>query len=122
MPAFEVISQLVIEHAGSHLEQPMRGGHCPSHLLPLDEPLADDLVDGRLDKTGGDRFAVPLTISVIRDRRRVGRYVVHEFVQFILQGGCARRQKSAVLRVVVPCKILFSMRYKRSGYRYLCFW
>jgi hypothetical protein len=26
------------------------------------------------------------------------------------------------MRVVVPCKILFSMRYKRSGYRYLCFW
>ena len=91
MPAFEVISQLVIEHAGSHLEQPMCTGHRPSHLLLLDEPLADDLVDSRLDKASRDRLAVPMTISVIRDRRYVRRYVVHEFVQFILRGGCARR-------------------------------
>jgi hypothetical protein len=44
-------------------------GHRPSHLLLLDEPLADDLVDGRLDKAGRDRLAVPVTIGVIRDRR-----------------------------------------------------
>src|ERR1017187_3793409 len=44
-------------------------GHRPSHLLLLDEPLADDLVDGRLDKPSRDRLAVPVTISVIRDRR-----------------------------------------------------
>jgi hypothetical protein len=33
-----------------------------------------------------DRLAVPVTISVIRDRRHVGRYVVHEFVELILKG------------------------------------
>src|SRR6266851_1519315 len=85
MPAFEVISQLVIEHAGSHLEQPMRAGHRPSHLLLLHEPLADDLVDSRLDKASRDRLAVPVTVSVIRDRCHVRRYVVHEFVEFILK-------------------------------------
>ena len=26
------------------------------------------------------------------------------------------------VRDVVPCKILFSMRYKKSVYRYRCFW
>lgn len=41
---------LLIEHAGSYLEQSMCAGHGPSHLLLLDEPLADDLVDSRLDK------------------------------------------------------------------------
>jgi hypothetical protein len=43
MPAFEVMTWLLIEHAGSYLEQPMCTGHRPSHLLLLDEPLADDL-------------------------------------------------------------------------------
>ena len=60
-------------------------GHRPSHLLLLDEPLADDLVDGRLDKAGRDRLAVPVTISVIRDRRHVRCYVVYEFFEFILK-------------------------------------
>jgi hypothetical protein len=91
MPAFEVITKLLIEHAGLHLEQPMCTGHRPSHLLLLDEPFADDLVDSRLDKASRDWLAVPVTISVIRDRRHVGRYVIDEFVQFILYGGCARR-------------------------------
>src|SRR6266481_2373824 len=85
MPAFEVITKLLIEHAGSHLEQPMCTGHRPSHLLLLDEPPTDDLVDSRLDKASRDRLAVPVTISVIRDRCHVRRYVVHEFVEFILK-------------------------------------
>jgi hypothetical protein len=60
MPTFEVFSQLVIENAGSHLEQPMRAGHRPSHLLLLHEPLADDLVLGQkvtayAEWTGGRR-------------------------------------------------------------------
>ena len=63
----------------------MCSGHRPSHLLLLDEPLADDLVDGRLDKAGRDGLAVPMTISVIRDRRYVRRYAVHEFIEFILK-------------------------------------
>jgi hypothetical protein len=58
---------------------------CPRHLLLLDEPLADYLVDGRLDKSGRNRLAVPMTIGVIRDRRHVGRYVVHELIEFLLQ-------------------------------------
>ena len=60
-------------------------GHGPSHLLLLDEPFADHLIDGRLDKSSRDRLAVPVTISVIRHRRDVGRYVVHEFIEFILK-------------------------------------
>jgi hypothetical protein len=42
-------------------------GHRPSHLLLLDEPLADDLIDGRLDKPSRDRLTVPVTVGVIRD-------------------------------------------------------
>lgn len=63
----------------------MCAGHRPSHLLLLDESLADDLVDGRLDNAGRNGLAVPMMISVIRDRRHVGRYVVHEFVELILK-------------------------------------
>jgi len=61
MPAFEVITKLLIEHAGSHLEQPMCTGHRPSHLLLLDEPPTDDLVDSRLDKASRDRLAADLS-------------------------------------------------------------
>jgi hypothetical protein len=76
MPAFEVVSQLMIEHMGPDLQEPMRALRCPPHLLLLDEPFADDLVDSRLDKASRDRLAVPVTISVIRDRLYVGGYVV----------------------------------------------
>jgi hypothetical protein len=67
MPTFEVASQLLTEHAGSHLEQPMCTGHRPSHLLFLDEPLADYLVDGWLDKSSRNRLAVPVPVGVVRN-------------------------------------------------------
>ena len=63
----------------------MCAGHRPSHLLLFDEPLADDLVDGRLDKAGRDWLAVPVTVGVIRDRCHIGIYVVHEFFEFVLK-------------------------------------
>jgi hypothetical protein len=70
MPALEVASQLLIEHTGSDLQQPMCAVRCPPHLLLLYEPLADYLVDGRLDKAGRDGLAVPVTVG----DRRTPRY------------------------------------------------
>jgi hypothetical protein len=51
MPALEVAAELLIEHTGSDLQQPIRAVQCPPHLLLLHEPLADDLVDGGFDKS-----------------------------------------------------------------------
>jgi hypothetical protein len=50
MPALEVGSQLLIEHAGSYLQQPMCAVWCPPHLLFLDEMLTDHLVDRRFER------------------------------------------------------------------------
>jgi hypothetical protein len=50
----------------------MRAGRRPPHLLLLDEPLADDLVDGGLDKPSGDWLAVSVSIRIVRaDYRNV---------------------------------------------------
>jgi hypothetical protein len=53
----------------------------PAHLLLFDQPLAHDLVDGRLDEAGCDRLAVPVTICIVRDRSDVGRHIIHELFE-----------------------------------------
>jgi len=45
VPAFEGRSQLVIQHLCAYLEQQMRPFLGPAHLLFLDHPLADQVVD-----------------------------------------------------------------------------
>jgi hypothetical protein len=42
------------------LQQQMRPTFAPPHLLPLAEPFAHDLVDGRLHKPCGNRLAVAM--------------------------------------------------------------
>jgi len=96
MPALEVGSQLLIEHTGSYLQQPMCAVWCPPHLLFLDEAFAEHLVDRRFDEPSGNRLAVPMTISVIRYRRHVARDVIHEFLEFFLQLRRARRFSSDI--------------------------
>jgi hypothetical protein len=85
MPAIEVRSQLLIEHSGPDLHQPMCAVRRPPHLLLLDEPLADHLVDRGLDEPGGNWLAVSVTIGVVRDRLQVRGNVVHELFELLLK-------------------------------------
>jgi integrase len=54
IPALEYRPEFLIERFDSGLQEQMRPPFGPLHLLLLTEALADDLVDGRLDKTGAD--------------------------------------------------------------------
>jgi hypothetical protein len=52
VPALEITAQLLIEHAGPDLQQPVGARGRPTHLLSLHKPLADNLVNGGLDEAG----------------------------------------------------------------------
>jgi hypothetical protein len=84
MPALEITAQLLIEHAGPDLQQPVSARGGPTHLLSLHKPLADNLVDGGFDEAGRDRLTVPLAVRIVRDRGQVGGHVTHELFKFIL--------------------------------------
>ena len=59
MPALEIPAQLLIEHAGSDLQQMLRSRWGPPHLSFLHKPLADNLADRGLDEAGRNGLAVP---------------------------------------------------------------
>lgn len=44
MPAFEITPKLLVEDARANLQKAVGTDGRPTHLLPLDEPLAHDLV------------------------------------------------------------------------------
>ena len=56
VPAVKVAGELVIEDAGTDLEQEVGAAGCPAHLL-FYHALADDLVDRWLSECGGDGLA-----------------------------------------------------------------
>src|SRR5450759_3118606 len=58
---------------------------------------------GRLDKSGRNWLAVPMTIRVIRYRRHVARYVIHEFLEFFLQLRRAWRFRSDIPGQLIEC-------------------
>jgi hypothetical protein len=68
VPALEISAQLLIEHAGSDLQQMVGTRWGPPHLLFLHKPLADYLVDRGFDEAGRDGLAVPVAVRVVRDR------------------------------------------------------
>ena len=84
MPALEIAAQLLIEHAGSDLQQMVGTRWGPPHLLFLHKPLADNLVDRGFDEAGRDGLAVPVAVRIVRDRGEVGRHIVHELLKFVL--------------------------------------
>jgi hypothetical protein len=59
--------KFLIERFDSGLQEQMRPPFGPLHLLLLTEALADDLVDGRLDKTGADALPIPVALAVVGD-------------------------------------------------------
>src|SRR5262245_66461588 len=56
----------------------MRAPFGPLHLLLFTEALADDLVDGRLDKTGADALPIPVALAVVGDEGAIAVYVCVE--------------------------------------------
>jgi hypothetical protein len=84
MPALEVSAQLLIEHAGSYLQQSMGAVWCPPHLLFLDGAFADYLVDGRLDQSGRNRLAVSICGANSPARFLEGRRCEHAKSRFSL--------------------------------------
>jgi hypothetical protein len=49
----------------AHLKEQVRRLRLPSHLLLLDEPAADDLINRRFGDRGRNHFAVPATIAIV---------------------------------------------------------
>jgi hypothetical protein len=66
IPAPEGVLPLLVEYAGSYLQEEMRSTLAPSHLLFLHHSLAHYLIDRRLDETGSDPFPVAIALPVVR--------------------------------------------------------
>jgi len=53
----------------------------PRHLLPLHKPLADHLVDRRLDESRRDRLVMTVAVPVVQDKALVVLDVADELLQ-----------------------------------------
>jgi len=53
----------------------------PRHLLPLHKPLADHLVDRRLDEARRDRLVMTVAVPVVQDKALVVLDVADELLQ-----------------------------------------
>ena len=62
---------VLVEHLGAGLHEQVRAFLGPLHLLPLHHSLGQDLVDRRLNKAGGDAFAVAMALGVIDNKAAV---------------------------------------------------
>jgi hypothetical protein len=67
IPALEHSPEFLVQGFHPHCQQQMRTPLGPLQLLLLTEALADDLVDGRLDKTGADVLPIPVALAVVGD-------------------------------------------------------
>src|ERR1019366_457686 len=63
--------QFFVEHLGPCLEQETCSTEGPLHLLFLDEPSADHLIDRRLDECRADPFALSPSLAKVRDELAV---------------------------------------------------
>ena len=104
IPAFERRPQGVVQDTRADLEQQVRTPRGPPHLLLLDHPLADHLIDRRFRKRRRDPLAVARPIPVIRDEGPVGLDVVVEFArgleQLLRPLGSLRRRIEVALQVL----------------------
>jgi hypothetical protein len=81
---------LLIQDGSPHLQEVMRMSQSPRHLLLFHKPLADHLVDRRLDEARRDRLAMAVAVPVIHDKVLVVVEVADELLKF-----GPRRQKMA---------------------------
>ncbi len=104
IPAFERRPQVIVQDPRADLEQPMRTLRGPPHLLLLDHPLADHLIDGRFRERRRDPLPMARPIPVIRDEGLVGLDVVVEFThgleQLLRPLGSLRRRIEVALQVL----------------------
>ena len=63
--------QFFVEHLGPCLEQEMCSTEGPLHLLLLDEPSADHLIDRRLNECRADPFALSPSLAKVWDELAV---------------------------------------------------
>src|SRR5882672_12309430 len=66
VPALEDGTQLPVERLYARLQQQMRTGFGPLHLLFFTESFAHHLIDRRLHKTRRDRLSMMIPLPVIR--------------------------------------------------------
>jgi hypothetical protein len=85
IPALEHCPEFLIQRFDPGLQEQMRPAFGPLHLLLLAEALADDLVDGRLDKTGADALPIPITLVVGGDEGAIAVNVRVEFFHGLQQ-------------------------------------
>ena len=65
IPAAERRLQFIVQDARAYLKQQMRPARCPSHLLLLDHPFADHLIDGRLRERRRDHLAIAPALAAV---------------------------------------------------------
>ena len=81
VPPPEYPFQFVIENLGPCLEQEVCSTEGPLHLLFLDEPPADYMVDGRLNECCADPFALSPSLAKVWNEVAVVLDVDLEFGQ-----------------------------------------
>jgi len=59
--------QFIVQDLGPRLQQQMGTTQGPLHRLLLDQALADDLINGGLDKSCADCLPVPVALAEIRN-------------------------------------------------------
>jgi len=64
--------QIVVQDLYAGLQQQVCAVTGPPHLLFLHKTLADHIAHGRFDKRRRNRLAVPITITVVRDKSLIG--------------------------------------------------
>ena len=67
IPANEGLPEFAIEDLCPHVEEVVRAGLTPSHLLLLDHALAHHLIHRGLREARGNLLSVPATIPIIWD-------------------------------------------------------
>jgi hypothetical protein len=83
VPTPEDPFQFVVENLGPCLEQEMCSTESPLHLLFLDEPPADNLVDRRLNECRADPFALSPSLAKVWNEVAVVLDVDLEFGQTV---------------------------------------
>lgn len=71
IPALEGRTERAVERPGSGLQEQVRAGPAPLHLLLLGEALGDYGVDGQLHEGRGDSPARPVALAVVDQARAV---------------------------------------------------
>jgi YD repeat-containing protein len=85
VPTLENGPEIVVQDLSADLQQQVRSPRSPTHLLLLDHPLADHLVDRRFRERRRDPLAVAIPVPVVRDRRSVDFDVMAELLHRLEQ-------------------------------------